>query len=55
MGLKLNIAHVINSIPCTNEINSIQNFINGKKKKKRSHFTLRSRQLNLNLKSKSLL
>ena len=54
MGLKLNIAHVINSIPCTNEINSIQNFINGKKKKK-SHFTLRSRQLNLNLKSKSLL
>ena len=34
MGLKLNIAHVINSIPCTNEINSIQNFINGKKKKK---------------------
>ena len=31
MGLKLNIAHLINSIPCTNKINSIQNFINGKK------------------------
>ena len=39
MGLKLNIAHVINSIPCTNEINTIQNFINGKKKKKKSFYT----------------